>query len=822
MAEILSQSPANPTLSCPVEIPASSQPEGFHPNILSDPFDFEEDHSQDSTRLTPSTIRKMDTSVTPERKWNNDQDELPQQQSEGFKPKPTSLPAFSFNPGALGTETESESNHAPPSPTVENVIPSPKRGHHRRRTSEYIGSVSPVTVADPSPLQAEDSSTSQLPLAPPTMPGPARGHRHRRSAAMSSSDAFDAFRTSGGSSIPHLRNKASLSLPVDGSSTNAQGGSSDNSPKNAVFPSPTRVNFSENIEIIPEGANEHTGEPPKASSYPTKFGEDFPRKSAMAANPKYTGDTQVLISAQRPQSAGANAPSKPNLAFQERTTRDDLSLPVESDQGAKLIGGLGPKSIHADFSDFSRRAVIHSDKDEPAIGTDPEVSKLGQAPLTIPAAWADQAVNPPPPTLNVNFDDDPTSASVSELPRPKSLPTLRRRNKTTDSHDGDADQSAIDLDSAESERGSSTASQEELRSLRRKGFSAARQSMHSSGLGGSGFLAAGTSYHRRTESAPSLVTSVRDRIELLNLESASASDKGFEMSNVFEEEEDEPHSANLGDGKETRGTHGISKPSVGKLERPATEPTLLKGTRLQLDKAFESERKTSSHPPINTSDAEPADSSEFSDNANADTESSRSSDSTVKAGIDAKQIAQADSVSEHHDHSTETISGVIPPQHGSYINRRTDEPNRPAVPSIKTFNHSFTDSRRLSIPQIPTDRGSESRSSAEGVPSLVSSASTLASPAQKNTPDTSSPTYPLAPGSAGSSSTRSSNLGVHRKHSSVVSLSKLLRPSTPQRSNLSFEQRAQSPPFDGNGSHKEKKGSRLSRALHFWKPKPQD
>ena len=624
-------------------------------------------------------------------------------------------------------------------------------------------------------------------------------------------------RNSGGSSIAHLRNKPSLSLPTDGGSTAAQDGHSNNSPKNPLLPSPTRVNFSENIEIIPEGADVRDDALPKSSPPYAKFVEETPRKSAMAANPKYTGDRQVLTSAQRPQSAGANAHVKPALAFQERTTLDDLSLRAESGQGAKPMGTLGAEPFHVDLSKLPYRTVIHSDEDKLSIGTNQGVSELNQAPSTVAAASGDQSPDPLP-NLNVNFDEDPTSASISELPRPKSLPTLRRSPKSSQSQGASADQSAIDLDSAQSERGSSTASQEELRSLRFKGFSAARESMHSSGLGGSGPLITGSSDHRRAESAPSLVSSERDPTELRTY----ASDKGFVMSNVFEEEEDESHSVDLGHAKETRSIHGIIQHGVRVLERHSTEPTLLKTTRLQLDKAFEPEDNSSMQAPPSASDAEVAESSELSDNHYADTESSRSSDSTVKTGMDAKQIAQAESITEQLDQSTETMSCATPTPHASHGGRRIDESIRPAVPSIKTFNHSLTDSRRLSIPQIPTDRGSESRSSAEGVPSLVSSASTLASPAQKNTPDTSSPTYPLAPGSAGSSSTRSSNLGAHRKHSSVVSLSKLLRPSTPQRSNLSIEQRAQSPSSDGHGTQKDKKGSRLSRALHFLKSKPQD
>ena len=144
------------------------------------------------------------------------------------------------------------------------------------------------------------------------------------------------------------------------------------------------------------------------------------------------------------------------------------------------------------------------------------------------------------------------------------------------------------------------------------------------------------------------------------------------------------------------------------------------------------------------------------------------------------------------------------------------------VPRTLTSASSFTDD------QLPTllmmgEPGPELRISVDDVPSLTSSSSTMTSAA-----NTYAGPYSMLGDERGrghrasmSSSALSGRPRSRRsggvKRSSLVSLSRLVGASHAEKSKLSIEEKAQ--PDAAEKISKEKKVKRLSRLMHFWKPK---
>lgn len=181
--------------------------------------------------------------------------------------------------------------------------------------------------------------------------------------------------------------------------------------------------------------------------------------------------------------------------------------------------------------------------------------------------------------LDENFDSDPTAASTfttgqedTEVsfakyvtPRPQSLssdsPTLR----SSPSEDIDLDLASVDMNPSPTRS-----------SIRGSGFQKARASMHSAGPP-SMLLSSGIPMHRRTESAPSLTP-----VPFLLRSHDMAADAGFEMTDVFEEDEDDCETSSLSsppavvlEGPYTTTSSDVTpKPLFGKREIHSS-PTLL-------------------------------------------------------------------------------------------------------------------------------------------------------------------------------------------------------------------------------------------------------
>lgn len=186
--------------------------------------------------------------------------------------------------------------------------------------------------------------------------------------------------------------------------------------------------------------------------------------------------------------------------------------------------------------------------------------------------------------LDENFDSDPTAASTLtteygnesvledyDVNQPQSLSSVSPSEPLHNYLSAD-----IDLNLASVDANSSPT----RTSLRGSGFQKARASMHSAGSQ-SMLLPSGISMHRRTESAPSLTP-----VTFLLRSHEKAADAGFEMTDVFEEDEDDceasspssPHAAFL-EGRyssiSSLSDQDVTpKPLIGKRETHSS-PTLL-------------------------------------------------------------------------------------------------------------------------------------------------------------------------------------------------------------------------------------------------------
>lgn len=137
------------------------------------------------------------------------------------------------------------------------------------------------------------------------------------------------------------------------------------------------------------------------------------------------------------------------------------------------------------------------------------------------------------------------------------------------------------------------------------------------------------------------------------------------------------------------------------------------------------------------------------------------------------------------------------------------------VPRLATASSSITDRHTLHSTYSSEPAMGYFQGSVEDVPSLTSSASTMTG----NIPNFSSPFYSNSSadrvGSISAATPRRSSAPSTYKRSSLSSLSKLVTGTSGQKSKLSYEEKA---PGDETVKNK-KKGNRMSRLIHFWRPK---
>lgn len=380
------------------------------------------------------------------------------------------------------------------------------------------------------------------------------------------------------------------------------------------------------------------------------------------------------------------------------------------------------------------------------------------------------------------------------------------------------------------------------------GFLAAKRRMHSSGVMGS-FSGPGMHYHRRAESAPEMTAFDIDPFHLHRLGSSST------MADVFEEDEEDE----LGAGGRSR-KKAASPAAIANVRE---EFSLLDGVALAIDAEPMTGRTSGMDviaPMMSLVDEEgitPAAIDDDDDDDGSrigwslfqqnppspveivdDDDSPRapsvtkSSDSTITPPLTGPLLRDAHGLPPFELSMPPPIGSRMTPDTPSIMSSCFPSPEFPSggfdIPRSLTAASSFTDDH-LPTSLIMGEPGPELRISVDDVPSLTSSNSTMTSAYQHHYIP-----YSIGPGSRGGRSDghseRTSSIcssaftprpesrrSTRTKRSSLVSLSRLVGSASGEKSKLSIEERAQ--PDGPEKAVKDKKGKRLSRLMHFWKPK---
>lgn len=689
------------------------------------------------------------------------------------KHKSLALPSFTFNPGASASLEPSQFSTPPQSPQRSSAQSSPsKAGHHRRAHSEFIGGDSrrsPKAARDASPSKNSDASNATAPSFEPETSG-RKGHRHRRSGALSSQDlsavarqtatlALEARKADRSSDAFDARISPGLNTPSLTGALNLVVGASELKPKSSPqlatkAPSPVRVSFADNVEVIPR------------RSLPTL-------------------KTQVQVPALRPTHSSDGSMSQiptfpsPELSESRRTSGDSAVF-----YDAVSSRGVADASID---NDMKPERMMFGSADQPLAGTEPDPAIPGVFIVEGDAIGLSPISTFEGGLLSHDFDDDPTSAVISTQQQSCSLPMIATHSTLPESP---SDEPMVDLDCANqtSDVLSGQPTAEDLRTLRAKSFSAARHSMHSSGP-----YAASVNSHRRAESAPSLPAVTFERPVLQRLDSTTASEKGFEMSNVFEEDE------------EYSGSESGQSDTIDGLNVPATASNGSRGGDLLRPEGLESTSREPTPTPT-----EPV------------------SSLTQQQRPVFTNTLQFEPTKSMNRPNAPHLTLMESPSPGTR-SFSADVKSSPAVPGSSTFSTprlgtsdtSGSEGYHSALPRFLGSAGFDTRPSSDGVPSLISSRSTITSSAHRYTGSTASPSMSEIPSLREGRPNSQSLHARWRKRSSIASLSLFKPGSSSGKSDPSIEDPQRCQTADGlmETPRLTKKKHRLSRVLKFWKPK---
>ncbi|KAL8994833.1 MAG: hypothetical protein Q9169_005309 [Polycauliona sp. 2 TL-2023] len=425
---------------------------------------------------------------------------------------------------------------------------------------------------------------------------------------------------------------------------------------------------------------------------------------------------------------------------------------------------------------------------------------------------------------DLNFDED-TSCVIQTAPSPTHRPTSiktdsssPRFNASCLTSDTDVEESdlVLDLDAAldTSDASSLGPSFEEVTGSRSM---VGRRRLHSSGNPGS-FEGPGLYYRRRAESAPEMAPMNRPTF-------VGWSGNNHAMADVFEEDEDDltgtaatGHSTTVAAWKlDADISDGCNAESpLKKASRGRTITTLdarRESPPLQDDRAGSItptlDQTDSGAIDIVRADEEPRDriSAKTRDEAGA-ASTSASERFTVGRPASAPMLYTLPAPSPAFT-APDTESSAMSTPDFSQISFEN--------PRLHTATSSITDHATLNSFRVG-DHGFDTRGSVDDVPSLTSSASTMASAypprMSSSAPGRTSgdkppslPSVPIVP------RTRPGNAS---KRSSLASLSRLVGGSSGEKSKLNLTEYAQ--PEEKEKSER-KKGKRISRLMRWWKPK---
>ncbi|KAL8916647.1 MAG: hypothetical protein Q9208_008406 [Pyrenodesmia sp. 3 TL-2023] len=349
----------------------------------------------------------------------------------------------------------------------------------------------------------------------------------------------------------------------------------------------------------------------------------------------------------------------------------------------------------------------------------------------------------------------------------------------------------------------------------------ARRRLHSSGATG-GFDGPGMHYHRRAESAPELAPVNRRIFNSSGLATTTI------MADVFEEDEDEDvvdqeqptKVQRSGPSYELNNGHayglGVSTSDhsgspTNRQQRPATAPLSKDTLTLRTYSAppFATAATTDALAAVEIVRAEEEPREAFS--AKSPNDSAMTPTSTGDPFITRPASAPL-----LYTLSSPQPTFATPNTYSSAVSTPDFSQTSFEGPRLHTAASSITDRGTLSSFRAG-DQGFDLRVSVDDVPSLTSSASTMASGYPPRL-SSSAPTRPSGdrPASLTGVIAPRTRPGNASKRSSLASLSRLVGGSHSERSKLSIEERAQ-----GEDTEKveKKKGRRISRLMRFWRSK---
>ena len=539
----------------------------------------------------------------------------------------------------------------------------------------------------------------------------------------------------------------------------------------------------------------------------------------------------------------SNGRGSPGLRLTEASTRElGLSLDRKVDRKAGKKNQKGVRTWAGAI--LSRKARLGRQKPKPGIRRTPTPPLRNLPPRVLSSA--------------IDFDEDDASTAGSQSFRFPASPPIARTAEQASAYSSSSSQTRsvspiIDLDAALAPFDPSYMKQQ-AEDPQNSRFNKAKRRMHSFGATG-GFTGPGMHYHRRTESAPELI-GIEPRRSSLRLRNNPT------MADVFEEDE-EAEVAKVHLPNDPVSTFREVEYHSDLLRVPAVDSpnhTATCGADWNLQHSVPSSPKSRSHEDIHqiTANTSPVDKmvERARDVETADEgadEPTRASavigpgeilhdQPTVKTSSGpiglVLENASRNSVldgpasdrlpSPSYDYVTAqtpsvTTSAVASPE----LSTRVFDQSSASTPNLFGTGYSIPDERTMQ-PQIMGEVNAEVRTSADDVPSLASSRSTMTSAVQSYAGQSSRP-YSNDGGAHGISvrsssivsgatgrSCQPSDKSTPTKRSSLVSLSKLVGGSRGEKSKLSIEQHAQ--PDSPEKAGKDKRG-KFTRFVTFWRTK---
>ena len=428
---------------------------------------------------------------------------------------------------------------------------------------------------------------------------------------------------------------------------------------------------------------------------------------------------------------------------------------------------------------------------------------------------------------DVNFDEDNTC--VIRDPQHVPLPAAKidysswKPRLSAPPMDSDMSSSMLDLDAALGPFNTPD-------NANMSGFSSARRRMHSSGATG-GFDGPGMHYHRRAESAPQMAPVQYGTFGLHRLGSDST------MADVFEEdEESEPASSEsarfrddvLHERTADNQADGLGVQIVDVDDGGNLPPERYRnGSKHQiLDNVTEHDISTilPSGPAIcltasceTIEDTVPVEIVDGNEEPRFSVVTKSSDESTITPRLSIDPLApRPHSAPLEFTFPTHTQPFNTPETASSAVSSPDCTSTSFDFPRLNTAHSSITDRTTWSSTR-GCDLGKDHGYSADDVPSLTSSTSTMIS-AQPARLSSSAVTKPSSERASSYTATEPSRIRPTStgKRSSLVSLSRLVGGSQGERSKLSIESH---PQLDDTDKSEKKKGKRMSRLLRFWSPK---